>query len=76
MDRTVKFKIERRFFAKFSDWLDRNQDLGNPFAGCNVVEFHAQMNYNSSYTDMMIYIDAEYGPDNEGEKENHTGHYD
>lgn len=32
-----------------------NQSLGNSFAGATKVEFNAHINYNSSYTDIMLY---------------------
>jgi len=36
-------------------WLGRNRTLGNPFEECVKVEFNQHMNYNASYTDMMLY---------------------
>ena len=53
--RFIYFTSNKSSIVELCDWLGRNQDLGNPFAGCHVVEFHAQMNYNATYTDMMIY---------------------
>ena len=37
------------------DWIGKNNALGNPFIGSEKVEFNAHMNYNSSYTDIMLY---------------------
>ena len=51
----VYFTSNKSSIVELCSWLGRNRDLGNPFAGCNVVEFQAQMNYSSGYTDMMIY---------------------
>ena len=53
--RFIYFTSNKSSIVELCSWLGKNRDLGNPFAGCHVVEFHAQMNYNSSYTDMMIY---------------------
>ena len=53
--RFIYFTSNKSSIVELCDWLGRNQDLGNPFAGCHVVEFHAQMNYSATYTDMMIY---------------------
>lgn len=32
--------------------------VGNPFKECRRVEFNARMNYNSAYTDIMLYKPA------------------
>ena len=53
--RFIYFTSNKSSIVELCDWLGRNQDLGNPFDGCHVVEFHAQMNYSATYTDMMIY---------------------
>ena len=53
--RFVYFTSNKSSIVELCSWLGRNRDLGNPFAGCSVVEFQAQMNYSSGYTDMMIY---------------------
>lgn len=53
--RFVYFTSNKSSIVELCSWLGRNRDLGDPFAGCNVVEFRAQMNYSSGYTDMMIY---------------------
>lgn len=37
------------------EWIGRNKSIGNPFEDCQTVEFNAHMNYNSKYTDMMLY---------------------
>ncbi|MBQ3364387.1 MAG: DNA adenine methylase [Muribaculaceae bacterium] len=53
--RFIYFTSNKSSILELCQWLGKNRDLGNPFAGCQMVEFHAQMNYNASYTDMMIY---------------------
>ena len=53
--RFIYFTSNKSSIVELCDWLGRNQDLGNPFDGCHVVEYHAQMNYSATYTDMMIY---------------------
>lgn len=53
--RFIYFTSNKSSIVELCDWLGQNQDLGNPFDGCHVVEFHAQMNYSATYTDMMIY---------------------
>ena len=53
--RFIYFTSNKSSIVELCSWLGKNRDLGNPFAGCHVVEFHAQMNYNATYTDMMIY---------------------
>ena len=40
------------------DWIGRNKHIGNPFEKCTKVEFNARINYNSTYTDMMLYKNA------------------
>lgn len=37
------------------DWMGKNKNLGNPFKNCARKEFNAHMNYNSSYTGIMLY---------------------
>lgn len=53
--RFIYFTSNKSSIVELCRWLGQNQDLGNPFDGCNMVEFHSQMNYSATYTDMMIY---------------------
>ena len=53
--RFIYFTSNKSSIVELCRWLGENRELGNPFAGCNVVEFRAQLNYSSAYTDMMIY---------------------
>lgn len=36
-------------------WVGKNKILSNPFDKCSKVELNAYVNYNSTYTDMMLY---------------------
>lgn len=35
--------------------MGNHPDIGNPFKNANKAEFNARMNYNSTYTDIMLY---------------------
>ena len=35
--------------------MGRNNTIDNPFTGSEKIEFNAHMNYNSSYTDIMLF---------------------
>ncbi len=55
----VYFTSNKSSIVELCDWLGKNKTLGNPFDDCRKVEFNAHMNYNSQYTDMMLYkVDA------------------
>lgn len=51
----VYFTSNKSSILELCDWMGRNPFLGNPFGRCRKVEFNAHMNYNSKYTDMMLY---------------------
>lgn len=51
----VYFTSNKSSILELCEWIGRNQDIGNPFEKCTRVEFNAHMNYNASYTDMMLY---------------------
>lgn len=51
----IYFTSNKSSIIELCDWIDRNNNIGNPFAGCERVEFNAHMNYNSSYTDIMLF---------------------
>ena len=53
--RFVYFTSNKSSILELCDWIGMNRNIGNPFEGCVKVEFNAHMNYNSSYTDMMLY---------------------
>lgn len=51
----VYFTSNKSSIIELCEWMGRNKSLGNPFENCTRVEFNAHMNYNSSYTDMMLF---------------------
>lgn len=51
----VYFTSNKSSIIELCEWLGKNRSLGNPFAECRKVEFNATMNYNATYTDMMLY---------------------
>ena len=53
--RFVYFTSNKSSILELCDWIGKNRNIGNPFEGCVKVEFNAHMNYNSFYTDMMLY---------------------
>lgn len=36
-------------------WMGNHPNIGNPFNNAKKEEFNARMNYNSTYTDIMLY---------------------
>lgn len=57
----VYFTSNKSSILELCDWMDRNPFIGNPFKDCRKIEFNAQMNYNSKYTDIMLYITPREG---------------
>ena len=55
------FTSNKSSILELCDWMDRNPFIGNPFKGCRKIEFNAQMNYNSKYTDIMLYTTPKEG---------------
>lgn len=51
----VYFTSNKSSIIELCDWMGKNPTIGNPFKGCKKVEFNARMNYNSKYTDIMLY---------------------
>jgi len=51
----VYFTSNKLSILELCEWLGHNKTLGNPFEECVKVEFNQHMNYNASYTDMMLY---------------------
>lgn len=56
----VYFTSNKSSIIELCEWIGRNRTLGNPFAGCRKVEFNATVNYNATYTDMMLYTRPEH----------------
>lgn len=53
--RFIYFTSNKSNILELCDWLGSNPTLGNPFEHCTKVEFQTHMNYNSHYTDIMLY---------------------
>ena len=51
----VYFTSNKSSIVELCEWMDKNRTLGDPFEGCVKSEFNAHMNYNSRYTDIMLY---------------------
>ncbi|MEY8684861.1 DNA adenine methylase [Bacteroides sp. AN502(2024)] len=51
----VYFTSNKSSILELCEWIGKNRNIGNPFEKCIRVEFNAHMNYNASYTDMMLY---------------------
>lgn len=51
----VFFTSNKSSLIELCEWIGRNQAIGNPFNGCQRIEFNAQMNYAAKYTDIMLY---------------------
>ena len=51
----VYFTSNKSSIVELCDWLGGNKEIGNPFIGSTRKEFNAFMNYNSHYTDIMLY---------------------
>ena len=51
----VYFTSNKSSIVELCEWMGKNRTLGDPFEGCVKSEFNAHMNYNSGYTDMMLY---------------------
>lgn len=55
----IYFTSNKSSIIELCDWMGRNNTIGNPFTGSEKVEFNAHMNYNSSYTDIMLFKNAD-----------------
>lgn len=51
----VYFTSNKSSIIELCEWLGANPSVGNPFENCGRMEFNAQMNYNSRYTDIMLF---------------------
>ena len=56
--RFIYFTSNKSSIVELCEWIGRNKLVGNPFENCNRREFNAHMNYNASYTDIMLYTDV------------------
>lgn len=55
----IYFTSNKSSIIELCDWMGRNNTIGNPFTGSEKVEFNVRMNYNSSYTDIMLFKDVD-----------------
>lgn len=51
----IYFTSNKSSIIELCDWIGKNKYLGNPFENCHISKFNAHMNFNSSYTDIMLY---------------------
>ena len=51
----IYFTSNKSSIIDLCEWMGKNRNMGNPFENCQKAEYNAHMNYNSSYTDMMLY---------------------
>lgn len=51
----IYFTSNKSSILELCDWIGKNKAVGNPFKNCHKVEFNAHMNYNTAYTDIMLY---------------------
>ena len=60
----VYFTSNKSSIVELCEWMGKNRTLGDPFEGCVKSEFSAHVNYNSGYTDMMLYKKQDEKPCN------------
>ena len=53
--RFIYFTSDKSSILELCDWIGRRKVICNPFEDCTKVEFHARLNYNAAYTDIMLY---------------------
>lgn len=51
----VYFTSNKSSILELCDWIGKNKSVGNPFEGCTKAEFNARVNFQATYTDMMLY---------------------
>jgi hypothetical protein len=51
----VYFTSNKSSILELCEWIERNNAIGNPFSGAEKKTYTAHVNYNSTYTDMMLY---------------------
>ena len=51
----VYFTSNKSDILELCHWIGRNRWIGNPFDGATRTEMHRTLNYNSAYTDIMLY---------------------
>ena len=56
--RFVYFTSDKSDIVELCEWMGKHPDLGNPFTETKRIDIGAYLNYNSTYTDTMIYKTA------------------
>ena len=51
----IYFTSNKSSIIDLCDWMGKNPTIGNPFDGCQRVDFNAHMNHTAKYTDIMLY---------------------
>ena len=51
----VYFTSNKSSILELCEWIGQNHSIGNPFEGCQKIEFNAHMNHTAKYTDIMLY---------------------
>lgn len=59
----VCFTSDKSSLVELCEWMGRNPSLGNPFERCRRREFDATMNYNTRYTDIMLFTELGNAPE-------------
>ncbi len=49
------FTSDKSNIVELCEWMERNYSAANPFHGAVKKEIESRMNYNSKYTDIMLY---------------------
>ena len=51
----IYFTSNKSSIIELCNWVESGKLRSNPFSRASKIEFHAHMNYNSKYTDIMLY---------------------
>lgn len=51
----IYFTSNKSSILELCCWMGNHSNIGNPFNNAKKEEFNARMNYNSTYTDIMLY---------------------
>ena len=51
----IYFTSNKSSIIELCCWMGNHPNIGNPFENATKAEFNARMNYNSTYTDIMLY---------------------
>lgn len=51
----IYFASNKSSILELCCWMGNHPNIGNPFNNAKKEEFNARMNYNSTYTDVMLY---------------------